>query len=866
MNRTRFGIAVTVTMSTLASAVLLGLVAGRLSAPPTRVTVSEDSYTMSTQPGVTAGGRLYLTAGGVGGGAAVSYLKFDVKLPTGRQPKKVWLWLGRHSGPLPRLVELTSVPDTRWREGTLTAATAPRLGSVVGSVAPGRFDRAVAFDVTRVIRRSGRYAFAVTAPSSTEIAQFVAGEAGAESTTTGPPTITFEWQAPASPTLPPLVDQPTIAPSPSGTPEPEPTVTPWPGTTFDPSATPMPSTAPEPSIPADPVTDPSPVPTGTYATDPVYEPEPSLPDPSAAPTDPGQPGDPGPSTGPEPGTEPVPSTEPGQQPSPDPATEPSPDPGTQPGDPGTEPGPGTEPSAGPDPGTPPGPDPGPGTEPGPAPGPGPGPGPDPGQPDPGTEPGPEPSPGFPPVTDPTEPPVTDPTEPPVTDPTEPPVTDPTEPPVTDPTEPPVTDPTEPPVTDPTEPPVTDPTEPPVTDPTEPPVTDPSLPPVTDPTVPPGTDPSTPPGTDPSAPPGTDPSAPPGTDPSAPPSTDPSAPPVPDPSASPTVPPASPSPSTDPNLPVDCVIGQALVPTCGALWGVAPGAHTSQNRIQALYEFERRTNRRQVVYHAYHRGTSLFPTPEELSITKDALHKRVLFLNWKPQGVSWAGIARGDGRTEAYLDRLAVHIRGSLQDQFFFTMNHEPENDVNPRPGSGMTAQDYAAAFRHVVTGLRARGVNNLVSVMCYMAFVPWNVKDWFEDLYPGDDVVDWVAWDTYAYSDPGYGYGDFAEMMNRKSGSRKDWPGFYNWAATSFPDKPLMLGEWGVWHSRSNPQHQARFFDSARLQLELFPRLKALVYFESPSAEEGRSSMIDMTSTGLASFQQFSKHPAFDITTGPVGY
>ncbi|GAA2379565.1 hypothetical protein Cme02nite_17150 [Catellatospora methionotrophica] len=793
MNRTRIGIAVTVTMSTLASAVLLGLVAGRLSAPPTRVTVSEDSYTMSTEPGATAGSRLTLTAGGVGGGAAVSYLKFDVKLPVGRQPKKVWLWLGRQGGPLPGLVELTSVPDTRWREGTLTAATAPRLGNVVSSVAPGRFDRAVAFDVTKVVRRTGRYAFAITAPSSNQVAQFVAGEASGQHTETGPPTITFEWNEPVGPSLPPPVDQPTTAPSPPGTPGPEPTVTPWPGTSFEPSATPTPATLPGPSFPADPATDPSPVPTGTYATDPVYEPgpQPSVPYPGDTPA---MPGDPAPSTAPGPGPEPVPSNDPGQQPSPDPATEPSPDPGTQPGDPGTEPGPGTPPS--------------PSTEPGPAPGPG--------QPDPGTDPGPDPTPGVPPVVEPSDPPVTEPS--------------PGIPPVVEPSVPPVTEPS------PGVPPVVDPSIPPVTEPS------PGVPPVVDPSVPPSTDPSVPPVVDPSQ----------GTDPSVPPTTDPSG------------APASPSPSVDPNQPVECVIGQALVPTCGALWGVAPGAHTSQNRIQALYEFERRTNRQQVVYHAYHRGTSLFPTPDELSLTRDPAHKRVLFLNWKPQGVSWAGIARGDARTEAYLDRLAEHIRGSLRDQFFFTMNHEPENDVVPRPGSGMTAQDYAAAYRHVVTGLRERGVTNLVSVMCYMAFVPWNVKSWFEDLYPGDDVVDWVAWDTYAYSDPGYGYGDFAEMMNRKSGSRKDWPGFYNWAATSFPDKPLMLGEWGVWHSRNNPQHQSKFFDSARLQLELFPRLKALVYFESPNAEEGRSSMIDMTTTGLNSFQQFSKHPAFDIVTGPA--
>ena len=49
-------------------------------------------------------------------------------------------------------------------------------------------------------------------------------------------------------------------------------------------------------------------------------------------------------------------------------------------------------------------------------------------------------------------------------------------------------------------------------------------------------------------------------------------------------------------------------------------------------------------------------------------------------------------------------------------------------------------------------------------------------MYPGDDVVDWIGFDTYAYSDPGYGHGDFAELLNRRMASRPNWPGFYNWA------------------------------------------------------------------------------------------
>ena len=85
MGRSRVGIAVTVTMSTLASAVLLGLLAGRLTPPPARIPVSEDSYTVSTSPGVTAGTQVYLTAGGYDGGAAVSYLKFDVTMPAANE-------------------------------------------------------------------------------------------------------------------------------------------------------------------------------------------------------------------------------------------------------------------------------------------------------------------------------------------------------------------------------------------------------------------------------------------------------------------------------------------------------------------------------------------------------------------------------------------------------------------------------------------------------------------------------------------------------------------------------------------------------------------------------------------------------------
>ncbi len=135
------------------------------------------------------------------------------------------------------------------------------------------------------------------------------------------------------------------------------------------------------------------------------------------------------------------------------------------------------------------------------------------------------------------------------------------------------------------------------------------------------------------------------------------------------------------------------------------------------------------------------------------------------------LGRDRGRAaDSYLDRLAAHIRATYREPFFFTVHHEPEEEVSTRHRSGWSATDYRDMYRHVVSRLRASGVDNLVTVVVHMAYV-LHQPAWFEDLYPGDDVVDWVAWDTYAYSDVGrYGHGDFAELMNRTSSEPRTGP------------------------------------------------------------------------------------------------
>jgi hypothetical protein len=342
-----------------------------------------------------------------------------------------------------------------------------------------------------------------------------------------------------------------------------------------------------------------------------------------------------------------------------------------------------------------------------------------------------------------------------------------------------------------------------------------------------------------------------------------------------LPPLAPLAAPDGATPVDgpagrragrCRTGHNLVPTCGVLWGVAPGAHTESRGAGALASFERKTGRHQAIFHAYHGGIrQLFPTPQEIAIAHQPGKRRILFLNWKPESASWAKIAKGDRRTDAYLDRLAVHIKKNFPEQFFFAVHHEGENDVRERAGSGYTARDYAAMYRHVIKRLRARGATNIVSVLVHMAYVPHATKSWFNAMYPGDDVVDWIGLDTYAYSDPGYGHGSLSEVLNRRQEvkGKRAWPGFYNWAVTRHAGKPLMIAEWGVWSSRRNPHYKADFYRDLGREIRRFPKIRALVQFETPRNQKGQDSSVDSTPMALRAYRDLGRLPIFQVQVTP---
>lgn len=324
------------------------------------------------------------------------------------------------------------------------------------------------------------------------------------------------------------------------------------------------------------------------------------------------------------------------------------------------------------------------------------------------------------------------------------------------------------------------------------------------------------------------------------------------------PPVGTTPPTPPvaSEPSTCQVSAKLVPSCGVLYGASANPLSGESWDQALVNFEKTSGRTMDIAHYYKRGQSaMFPNTAELNRQDETGKNRILFYNWKPSGMTWRKVA--DGAADSYLKQLAAHMKANADKPFYLSLNAEMEDEVNTAAGSGQTATDYRDFFRHVTQVLRANGASNMVTVMNYTGIQKWGEMSWFKDLYPGNDVVDWIAQDPYAFGKPPVWLTDFAGLVNRTSNS-STWPGFYNWAAANYPDKPQMLGEWGVDEDPAYPTYKADFFKTAGAQLAKLPKLKALVYWDSSGVEPSGNvlsvgdTLVTSKTTSLAAYKSFA--------------
>ncbi|WP_305784770.1 CBM96 family carbohydrate-binding protein [Symbioplanes lichenis] len=327
----------------------------------------------------------------------------------------------------------------------------------------------------------------------------------------------------------------------------------------------------------------------------------------------------------------------------------------------------------------------------------------------------------------------------------------------------------------------------------------------------------------------------------------------------TVPPAVDDEDMPPPVNSECVTGKLLVPSCGVLWGAAAGGFTDAPRDQALKDWEKLSGRTASIFHTYHKGDEPFPLKSEIAMARDPKSPRVLLMNWKiAYGSTWAKVAKGE--QDKRIDAFAARVKAGFGEKFFLVLNHEPENDVVAKAGSGWEAKDFAAMYRHTIERLRAKGVTNAINVLAYMGNEKWMAQSWWKDLYPGDDVVDWMGLDSYVSAEKGYyHYGMFGDLLDRQpTGGGQGW---YDWASTKHAAKPIMVAEWGVYHRVNKVTDKTAGFKSVLPELKKRPNIKAIVYFDTAKDDEGdRDISINSTPANLAAFKSLAADKLFDVT------
>jgi hypothetical protein len=291
--------------------------------------------------------------------------------------------------------------------------------------------------------------------------------------------------------------------------------------------------------------------------------------------------------------------------------------------------------------------------------------------------------------------------------------------------------------------------------------------------------------------------------------------------------------------------------------MANAGNTGLTADQAFSRLESQVGRPFDIDHYYYKNDQHFPNQTLINRAHEPGKPRLLMLNWKPAtDHTWAEVAAG--AVDTRIDSEAAYLKSHFTDKFFLVIWHEPENDVIATAGSGMTAVDYAAMWRHTVLRLRADGVTNAVTAICYEATPEWASKPWWPQLWPGGDVVDWMGEDAYSMGTSKTWGGGFAATINRVDHYQfPNWDGFYNWAQRIAPDKPIMIPEYGAQEISGDSSHKANFFNTEASDLRSMPAVKAVVYWNNP----GQPDAVDSTPQSLDAFRQL----AHEDTVNPQG-
>lgn len=310
------------------------------------------------------------------------------------------------------------------------------------------------------------------------------------------------------------------------------------------------------------------------------------------------------------------------------------------------------------------------------------------------------------------------------------------------------------------------------------------------------------------------------------------------STTPTPPPTNPAPSPSTGT---CAVTDKLVNPCRPWLGAAANKYagvTEGDYKAQILAHEQAIKRPVDIAHTYHPvGDNQLSSNDKYFINRANTY---LFTNWKP-AAQWASAAGSNSTVNTAIDNMADSIKSVAPKKIFFTLNHEPENDVSSGgsgcnvsyAGSAGTPSDYKAMWSNVRKRFDARGATNVVWVMDYMNYYKWDCL--VDDLYPGNGLVDWVMFNAY-----GYGTGGFSKAPDNIK-RFVDLLGSYQSTSLDFKSKPWGVVEWNVHDMPATTSYQ--YYDDVKAiaNNNTHPNLKAYMVFDSigPEGNDNRIAYVD---------------------------
>ena len=254
----------------------------------------------------------------------------------------------------------------------------------------------------------------------------------------------------------------------------------------------------------------------------------------------------------------------------------------------------------------------------------------------------------------------------------------------------------------------------------------------------------------------------------------------------------------------------IAPDDGVLFGsyVKPfSGWTMEAWKAAVNRRETQLNRTFDINHHYYGWSAEFPG---WKLWWDVDNRRYSMISWDAPN-SYSTI--NSGSADRWIRSQAAAIKRVRRPVFIRWMW---EMDI--RTGDAGTPAQFVSAWRRLHRIFAQEGARNAMWVWCPTANAFSSSRA--NDYYPGDAYVDWICADGYNFAPntPGAPWRSFRSIFTN----------FYRWAAPH--GKPLMVGETGT--GERNPGEKADWIRGILPALKNdFPRIKALVYFDSATKD-----------------------------------